>query len=388
MNESNLQALLEEWISNETLLQGVLSSPRDKASPQKITLRPITIKSQKVYQLSLQHAQKVVHENIYSKNIVGALLKILPQYKQALFCTSAGDFHILFNKKGEATVLRKPPSKTELQVLSHNRPKNYLLKEGTPIPFLVELGVMSPSGKVHADKRDKFRQINRFLEMIDDILPHLPKDKTLRIVDFGCGKAYLTFALYHLLHIEKKYDLEIIGLDLKEDVVSFCQNVAKKLGFSHLRFIQGDIQSFSEEEEVDLVVCLHACDTATDEALAKAVEWNAQVILAVPCCQHELFKQVKCESLSPLLSHGILKERFAALVTDAARAQFLEILGYKTQVLEFIDLEHTPKNLLIRAVRQKRKVNQSELIANYKNFKELLHINPKIEKIFVEEINS
>lgn len=385
MLDEKLISLIEGLIGENSLLKAVLSSPRNKTAPQKITIRPVLIKNKLLYQFSHHHKQKILHENIPPSKCKDVFMELLPQYKQALFCSPADNYQVLFNKTGQATILRKSPSESSLNVLSHNRQKNYILKEGTPFPFLVELGVMSPSGKIFADKRDKFRQINRFLEMIEDVIPQFPNNKTLRIVDFGCGKAYLTFALYHFLHVEKKYDLKITGLDLKADVVTFCQTVADKLGFSQLQFLQGDITAYSTDDFVDMVVCLHACDTATDAALQKAVHWKAKVILAVPCCQHELFKQVKCESLDPLLTHGILKERFAALVTDAARSQWLEILGYKTQILEFIDMEHTPKNLLIRAIRHPNKDSKIKLIENYKAFKKLLNITPTIEKMFKDD---
>lgn len=383
--DNKLKQLIESLLKDNSLLHAVLSSPRNKTSAQKVVVRPVSIKNKTIYQFSQHYPQKVIHKNWAPHQCKDLFIELFSDYKQALFCTSADDYHILLNKKA-ATILRKAPTKKPLQMVSHNRPKNYILQEGTPIPFLIELGVMSPSGKIVSEKRDKFRQINRFLEMIGDVLPYLSKNKTLRIVDFGCGKAYLTFALYHFLHVENNYDIEIAGLDLKADVVAFCQEIADKLQYKKLRFLQGDIQAYSTNDPIDMMVCLHACDTATDAALEKAVHWKAKVILAVPCCQHELFKQVECENLDPLLKHGILKERFAALATDAARCQFLEIVGYKTQILEFIDMEHTPKNLLIRAVYQPGKENKAQLIKNYLDFKKLLNISPQIEKLFSKEL--
>ncbi len=381
MIDSSLRSLISRLIKEQDLIQVVLGSPKSKASPKKVNVKPVFIKNTMHYQFSFQQEQKVLHENILSEKCAELLIKLIPDYKQVFFYSKNKDYHILVNKKGKTTILEKAPSQKPLKMFSHNREKNYILKENTPISFLIELDIMSSSGKVFADKRDKFRQINRFLEMIEDIVSYLPKDKTLHIIDFGCGKAYLTFALYYYLHEQSKYHLKITGLDLKEDVVTFCQSIADKLGFSDLQFSHGDIKTYKTDSSVDLVVCLHACDTATDEALKKAVEWNAKVIMAVPCCQHELLEQVECEILNPLLKQGILKERFAALVTDAARAQWLEIVGYKTQILEFIDMEHTPKNLLIRAVRQPRITNKSKLIDNYNRFKNLLGIHPTIEKL-------
>ena len=233
----------------------------------------------------------------------------------------------------------------------HNRVKRYILPQGTPVPFLVDLGVMTGEGRVHEAAYDKYRQINRFLEFIEDILPKLPKDRELTIVDFGCGKSYLTFAMYYFLRELRGYQVKIVGLDLKADVIEHCGRLAEKYGYDGLQFLQGDIAGYEGLDRVDMVVTLHACDTATDFALAKAVQWNAQVILSVPCCQHELNRKIKNDLLSPVLKYGILKERMSALLTDGIRAELLESKGYSVQILEFIDMEHTPKNLLIRAVR-------------------------------------
>lgn len=387
MDKDKLKKLIFDCLSAGQLTRAIFSSPKDKDHPQKIIARPLLIKGRSSYQLSYHYATQVVHKNVFSHELTPIFDELTKSFKQILLSTPEQDYQILINKNGDSTILKKPSTNPKLSVQPHNRLKNYLLQEGTPIPFLIDLGVMSPSGKVFSEKRDKFRQINRFLEMIDDILPFLDNRKTLRIVDFGCGKAYLTFALYHYLK-EKKYDLQITGLDLKSDVIETCQGIADKLQYHQLNFLKGDINHYHTADPVDLVVCLHACDTATDAAIEKAVHWGTRVLLVVPCCQHELFKQVKCENLAPLLSHGILKERFAALATDAARAHILEILGYKTQILEFIDLEHTPKNLLIRAVFQPNPKHKRALIQKYKVFKETLQIEPDLERRFFDKINS
>jgi SAM-dependent methyltransferase len=246
---------------------------------------------------------------------------------------------------------------------------------------------MNKEGKVLAKKYDKFRQINRFVEMIADIVPHLPQEKTIRVVDFGCGKSYLTFALYYYLKEVKGLDIEVTGLDLKEDVIRHCSSLAMKLGCDGLRFLVGDIAQYDELEQVDMVVTLHACDTATDAALEKAVRWNASVILSVPCCQHELMPQVKNDILRPMLAHGIIKERFASLATDAVRARILDILDYKTQLIEFIDMEHTPKNVLIRAVKGKNsRSDRKRLIREYVEFKRFLHIDPYLERALRDKL--
>ena len=265
-------------------------------------------------------------------------------------------------------------------IASHNRQKRYILQEGIPVDFLVDLGVMTPEGKVIRSRYDKFRQINRFLEFIEDILPQLPKDRQVHIIDFGCGKSYLTFAMYYYLKQLQGYDIAITGLDLKKDVIEKCNALACRYGYEHLEFLHGDIADYEGTDSVDMVVTLHACDTATDYALYKAVRWNARVILSVPCCQHELNRQIECEDMSAVLQYGLLKERMSALFTDGMRAELLNAAGYKTQILEFIDMEHTPKNILIRAVRESA-VKKIQLTRNYEQCKRLIHAAPLLEKL-------
>ena len=233
---------------------------------------------------------------------------------------------------------------------------------------------------------DKFRQINRFLEFIADIMPILPKDRCVRIIDFGCGKSYLTFAMYYYLHELCGLDIRVTGLDLKADVISRCSGLAEKYGYEKLDFQQGDIADFEGEDSVDMVVTLHACDTATDYALYKAVRWNASVILSVPCCQHEVNRQIRNDILAPALKYGLIKERLSALVTDSVRACLLEEKGYETQILEFIDMEHTPKNILIRAVKkQEKKMGGGCRETGVKEMTEFLHVNTCLQKLFEEE---
>lgn len=269
-----------------------------------------------------------------------------------------GKMTVLVSKKGKVTVKLKK-NKVECGAdkpdMSHNRTKKYLLKEGIPVPFMIDLGVQTKEGQIVRSKYDKFKQINRYLEFVEDILPTLVKKKTIHIIDFGCGKSYLTFALYYYLHELKKLDVQITGLDLKTDVINKCNELAESYGYEKLHFYQGDISTFEGGQEVDMVVTLHACDTATDYAIEKAISWGAEVIFTVPCCQHEVNKQIENEMLFPVLKYGLLKERMAALITDGIRANLLEKWGYDTQILEFIDMEHTPKNILIRAVKRSEK---------------------------------
>lgn len=268
-----------------------------------------------------------------------------------------------------------------LASLSHNRTKKYVLQEGVPVPFLVDLGVMTAEGKVVKSRYDKFRQINRFLEFIEDVLPNLDPNRTNTIIDFGCGKSYLTFAMYYYLHVLKKYPIRVIGLDLKKDVIALCNRLSKKFGFENLTFLHGDIAGYEGVDQVDMVVTLHACDTATDYALAKAVKWGAKIILSVPCCQHEVNKQIQNDLLAPVLQYGLLKERMSALLTDGIRGQLLEMSGYRTQILEFIDMEHTPKNIMIRAIRQGKKADGAELKAMMQE----LHVKPTLYELLVGE---
>lgn len=267
-------------------------------------------------------------------------------------------------------------------LLQHNRQKRYVLQEGIPVPFLVDLGVMTADGTIVRTRYDKFRQINRFLEFIEDILPKLDKNKETTIIDFGCGKSYLTFAMYYYLHILKEYPIRVIGLDLKRDVIARCNQLADRYGYEKLKFYHGDIAEYEGVTQVDMVVTLHACDTATDYALAKAVRWGAKVILSVPCCQHELNHQIKNDLLKPVLQYGLIKERMAALYTDALRAELLESCGYRTQILEFIDMEHTPKNILIRAVYDGKPKNNLD---GLQQIMEFLHADPTLWRLLKEQ---
>jgi SAM-dependent methyltransferase len=391
-----VKQLLERIIMEQLLVQGTLSNVRHKSPEQatKVQIKPVMLKGKAHYQFTFTVGQKVLHENIAAEETSAKLMQLLKdEFKQALLQAKDADYQILANKPSKASILRKQASKAEQPLdLSHNRKKNYLLTEGVVVPFLVELGVMNAQGKVLAAKYDKFKQINRFLEMVDDVVPHLPRNKQLEIIDFGCGKSYLTFALYHYLAHMQNLNVRMTGLDLKEDVINGCSALAVKLGYEHLSFRLGDIKDYKETDKVDMIVTLHACDTATDAALEKAVRWDASVILSVPCCQHELYGQVVNAALAPMLQHGIIKERFAALATDSLRAQLLDLLGYKTQIIEFIDVENTPKNLLIRAIKQTDELDEAaaetirKKAKEYLSFKQMLQITPYLEKVLADRL--
>lgn len=310
---------------NIEFIRGTISGPRKKEGIIKVKMRPLEKRGELYFQFEAFTKTQAFHENLTSEAAGERAALYMEDFRQMQIETVKEDITILVSKKGKVTVQRKK-KKEEAQKadLSHDRKKRYILEEGIPVPFLRDLGVMTEDGKVIRSKTDKFRQINRFLEFIEDILPQLDRGCELTILDFGCGKSYLTFAMYYYLHELKKYDIRIIGLDLKKDVIRHCSSLAEKYGYEKLAFLEGDIADYDGVDQVDMVVTLHACDTATDFALAKAIGWNAKVILSVPCCQHELNGQMKNEILAPVMDYGLLKERFAALATDGLRAKYLE----------------------------------------------------------------
>lgn len=378
-----LVEFLEEFIS-EQLIRIIISGARNAGEISKVRIRPVLLKGEIKYQCSETHGTKELHKNYDKRELIDRIEHWMAEdFRQLQLESQKGTGSVLVSKKGKMTVRYKRSRNTEGagSVLSHNRKKKYILEEGRPVEFLVDLGVMTPEGKIVHSKYDKFRQINRFLEFIEDILPRLSREREVTILDFGCGKSYLTFAMYYYLKILKEYDVNIIGLDLKADVIMHCNELSEQYGYEKLRFLQGDIASYTGTDHVDMVVTLHACDTATDYALAKAVAWGAEVILSVPCCQHELNGQIRNEMLSPVLSYGILKERMAALITDGLRAQLLAEAGYDTQILEFIDMEHTPKNLLIRAVRNGKRTKKKEL----ETCMQVLHVTPTLKTLLDEQ---
>ena len=360
-------------------ISAVLSNPREKEELQKVKIRPLLKGAELYFQLEEFRGKQAFHENVRAEEAVVKTGELMQLFKQMQIETKKFSCTVLISKKGKITIKKKAVSGKVKEVdLSHNRSKKYILQEGTPVMFLQDLGVMTADGKIVRTRFDKFRQINRFLEFIEDILPKLPSDREVTILDFGCGKSYLTFAMYYYLHELKKYDVRIIGLDLKTDVIRKCNELSEKYGYEKLRFLEGNIADYTGVDEVDMVVTLHACDTATDFALAKAVGWKAKVILSVSCCQHEMNEQIQNEILHPALKYGLIKERMAALFTDALRAEYLEREGYDTQILEFIDMEHTPKNILIRAVRTGRAHENGEEIKQLEDF---LHVTPMLGKL-------
>ena len=389
-----IRKLLEDIMGQE-LVQIILSNTRDADKGSKVKIRPVMIKGDLFFQETLYKGTQVFHKNFERREMTDRIEEYLTSlFRQGECKTFSEEATILVSKKGSVMVKRRGVKKAaqaltgqtdgnDSRDLSHNRTKQYILPEGKPVDFLVGLGVQTPDGRIARNRYDKFRQINRYLEFIEDVLEELPGDRTIRIIDFGCGKTYLTFAMYYYLHELKHKDIRVTGLDLKAEVIDHCNQLAKRLGYDKLHFEKGDISTYEGENAVDMVVSLHACDTATDYALEKAVRWNAQVIMAVPCCQHELNRQIQCKELQPVLRYGLIKERIAALVTDALRANLLEQQGYDTQILEFIDMEHTPKNLLIRAVKRKG-MQPARNRGDISEVTKMLQVAPTLEKLLQE----
>lgn len=376
-----LQKIIEEVVKEEKLISSVLSNLKNKDEDtfNKVNIKPVLIKNERCMQLSYEYKDKVIHKNLKDDEFIIKFKDLLlNHFKQAMIFTIDADYQVIISKKGKVSVLKKKPTKSSID-LNHNRKKEYIIEEGIPCDFLIKLGVMGEDGKVFSKKYDKFRQINKFLELVSDAVYKIENKENINIVDFGCGKSYLTFALYYYLKELLNLNVNIIGLDLKKDVIKLCNNLAEELDYEGLNFINKDIRDFEELDKVDMVVTLHACDTATDEALIKAVSWGADIILSVPCCQHELLDEIENKTMTPMLKHGIIKERISSLITDSLRANVLEILGYNTQILEFIDMDNTPKNIMIRAIKAKKPKNIDK--SEYLEFKKSWNIdNPYIEQ--------
>ena len=374
MKEKFLQLLNEK-----SLIQATISQPRLKSNDiKRVKLKPIELRGVYTIQVEYQYERILKHDNVTLEQFTNVFDELLAQFRQIHAEFAEQTVQVQLSKKNKV-LWKSTAQQTAKKVnLSHNRKKQYLLDEGTPYPFLIRLGVQTEDGKVKKQKYDKFKQINRFIEFIDDSLKHLPKDRTIRILDFGSGKSYLTFALHHYLHIEKGLDIRVTGLDLKKEVIEHCNEIARDLNYDRLEFLVGDINDFNDETSVDMIVTLHACDVATDMALARAVKWGAKVILSVPCCQHELNRQLDAPNLNVMLQHGLIRERFAALATDSIRAEILKLVGYEAQLVEFIDMENTPKNILIRAYYNGNKPTPEER-AEYETFIQMLGAKPFLQ---------
>lgn len=373
----------------------ILSNKTDKSCEyRRIEINKILLKGKEMCQVSRYTDKQVFQDNISIEDTASTIMLDFPvKLKQVNIFSDTKEIGIKCSKSGRllknsrmisgAESGKKGPS--GVMTPGHNRQKNYILQEGTVIPPLVDMGVFTKEGKVVASMYDKFKQINRFIELVDDVLKNHNKD-SINIVDFGCGKSYLTFILYYYLVELKGKKASIVGLDLKEDVIKKCNHTAKKYGYNNLEFKLGDINGYKSDMPVDMVVTLHACDTATDYAIYNAVKWNATYIMSVPCCQHEVNKSIASEELAPMMKYGIIKERTAALATDALRGVMLESCGYKTQLLEFVDLAHSPKNILIRAVKANvSKEKKERSLSEAKDMCDFLGVEPTIVRLLGDE---
>lgn len=374
-------------ITNEKLLKVVISNKLNKdVKYNKINIELKEKNNKEYYQIEKYTDKQVFHENIELEMIETKLFEMtFESYKQVAAWSENTNYDLKISKKGKVFLGKKKNSNENLVNKSHNREKNYILKEGMLIQPLIDLGVFTKEGKVVKSKYDKYKQINRFIEIIDD---EIKKNdyKELTILDFGCGKSYLTFVLYYYFVEIKKINVKMIGLDLKADVIKKCNDIAQKYNYQNLKFELGDINGYKYTDNVDMVITLHACDTATDYALYNAVKWNTKMIFSVPCCQHEFNEQINSDEFSILTKYGIIKERVSALMTDAVRGNLLEALGYRTQILEFIDIAHSPKNILIRAskgsISQEKKEKAMKEVDNI--IKEF-NLNPTLLKLLKDD---
>lgn len=344
-----LKKTLDEVFEKEVIKIVISNKVKKDEKYNKVNISLKENNKNKFYQIEKFTDKQVFHENIKIDEINEKVYEIIDgKYKQMTAWSSSETFDLKISKKGKIFLGKKKNDNSKIITKGHNKEKNYILKEGMIIEPLIDLGVFTKEGKVVNSKYDKYKQINRFIEIIDD---EIKKNdyKELTILDFGCGKSYLTFVLYYYFVKIKNINVKMIGLDLKEDVIKKCNEIAKRYNYDNLHFELGDINGFKYNNKVDMVITLHACDTATDYALYNAIKWNSKMIFSVPCCQHEFNAQMKAEELSILTKYGIVQERVAALMTDSVRANLLECAGYKTQLLEFIDIAHSPKNILIRA---------------------------------------
>lgn len=395
---NSLKNKIIEIIDFDFLKKVTLSNPIKKGDGIcfKAVVLKIALKDGEGFQISRYIDKKVIHENIKIEksdkkqsyiSIVEKILELMIENFKQCGIYSNRIVTILMNKKKEFKIVEnKENIDFEKKTISHNAVKNYIIKDGTYINWLFEIGLIDKNGKVHNSSQKKFRQINRFLEMIADIEKYIPNNGL--IIDMGCGKSYLTFAIYYYFNILKNKNIRIKGFDLKKDVVENCNRLAETTGYKNLSFFADDIASLdTSEEKADMIISLHACDTATDIAIAYGIKQNCKVIMSVPCCQHELFYQVKNDNLKNILSYGILKERFSALLTDGIRGETLKLFGYKTSILEFIDMEHTPKNIMIRAIKKENPKISKNKVAEYYKLLSDFNVEPTILKLLKDSFS-
>lgn len=386
LDKRELRVQLENLIDYNLIESVSISAPlkkgEDKAS--KVKISSVIIKNQLSFQISEYIGQKVIHKNIEPENILSEIINTMEDNFKQCNITANKYCTVLMNKKKQFTLTGiKNNINAGSAPKSHNKAKNYIIGEGEYVDWMYQLGLMDKNGVVLKHRQKKFRQINKFLEMLKDIEGEIPENAI--IIDMGCGKSYLTFAMYHYFNIIKKRNVEIRGYDLKKDVVEYCNSLSYKFGFNSLKFYCEDISNIENtDERIAMIITLHACNTATDYAIYHGIRWGCKVMMNVPCCQHELFQQMKNDSMNIMLNHGIIKERFAALLTDSIRARIIEIMGYKVQVMEFIDLEDTPKNIMIRSVKTGKKENKA-LISDLEKIIAEYSIEPTLYKLIKDK---
>ena len=376
-----LMSLLVRCAGPDTY-QIVLSDPRDAEQEEK---RVTLTKRGLAWQIERFRNDQAFHENVEQEELLPMLAQLMEHFKQLNAWDPEHQYSLKLTKKGKPLFNRRRCLLKPRQQAGHDREKNYLLREGEVVPPLVDMGVFTKEGKVVRTMYDKYRQINRFLELVNDEMDRFPADKPLHIIDFGCGKSYLTFILYYYLVQVRGMDVSITGLDLKAAVIGRCNAAAEKYGYDKLHFELGDINGYTPDGPVDMVITLHACDTATDYALYNAVTWDVKLILSVPCCQHEVNAQMQAERLSLFTRYGLIQERMAALLTDAARADLLTYRGYSTQVVEFIDMAHTPKNILLRARKADLpESTRQKALEEVRTAMEEFHVRPTLYRLLAE----
>ena len=370
-------------VCEDDILKIVISNKKNKELKyNKVVFLLKENRRKEYYQVEKYTDKQVFHENIDIENLNEKILEFMKEdFKQLSAWSTNITYDMKISKKGKVFLGKKKSDNAKVANKGHNKEKNYILKEGMLIQPLIDLGVFTKEGKVVNSKYDKYKQINRFIEIIDDEIKKNNYEE-LTILDFGCGKSYLTFVLYYYFVEIKKINVKMIGLDLKEDVIKKCNEIAKKYKFDNLHFELGDINGFKYNNKVDMVITLHACDTATDYALYNAIKWNAKMIFSVPCCQHEFNHQMKANNLEILTKYGIIQERVAALMTDSVRGNLLESVGYKTQLLEFIDISHSPKNILIRASKSNiSKEKREKSLLEVRKLMDEFNFNPTLYKL-------
>ncbi|MGL5051627.1 MAG: class I SAM-dependent methyltransferase [Fusobacteriaceae bacterium] len=380
MKIEEVKISLQKALVEEKFIKGTFSVPLEKTEElEKFSVKPVILKNEKVYQIEQFINKKAHHKNLDVDTAYEFIIENMEKFKNLNIFLKDEEYSII-NNNGKFHIKTKKIQK-EIKIAEHNRKKEYIISDEKPIEFLIDLGIMDKMGKIIPGSYSKFKQINRYLEFIRDVIDELENKKlledTLKVVDFGSGKSYLTFVLYYYLKVLRGINVEVIGLDLKKDVMKHCGELAKKYGFDNMEFLYGDIKDFEKLKKVDIVFSLHACNNATDYAILKGLELEAKVIMAVPCCHKEFNQKITKskktmlkQELVPIVEHGILLEKFSALITEGFRANILQLSGYDTTVMEFIDTEHTPKNILIKAIKsvklsedlKKKKENTENLI--------------------------